>query len=441
MTPDHPLPHSGHVAAQAFRGVRYAVTGGDLAARTFVPPDSWAQHTPRSVARLDPHHLLRLLSPVFSAYGSLTAASTSAELLGQWFATGELTTDEVACMYVYRRRQGDELLVGVVVALELGDDDQVGLLPHEEVLATSLQAQEAFETVTHAQLEPVIAITADAPGGELRAAVASALEKPATQTVVEGMVTHELWAVADTRVHRSVQTVVDHGPLLIADGHHRHAAWKRAAAAVPRDVAVGTPQSYGLTMIVDSEHDALRLGSVHRVIRGVTMSTVLESGLAATRPLASREDAEAFLRAGPQDRCVIVAREDSGATAWHAVLPATGADRPAACQAPEYAVCWLHTTWLPAWGNGAATVEYVHGVDTAVGRAEELGAIAVLLPAPSLGSVFAAARRGAPLPAKATSFGPKPRVGMVMRHWAAGGTDIGETKDEQPVTTGPVGTG
>lgn len=431
MSPDHPHPHPGHVAARAFRGVRFAAAGDDLAARTFVPPDSWAQHTPRSVADLDPHHLLRLLSPVFSAAGSLTATSSSVRLIEQWTAAGELTTDEAACMYVYRRRQGDGSLIGVVVALELGDDEQRGLLPHEEVLAASLRAQETFATLTHAQLEPVIAITAEAPGGELRAAVASALEQPATQTVVDGSVTHELWAVADTELHRGVQTVVDHGPLLIADGHHRHAAWKHTAGttgAASNGVTGGSPQAFGLTMIVDSEHDALRLGSVHRVISGVAVSTVLESGLVTTWPLANRSDAEAFLQDGPQDRCVIAALDDSDAMTWHAVLPAADANRPAACQAPEYAVCWLHTTWLPAWGRGAATVEYVHGVETAIGRAEEQRAIAVLLPAPALASVFAAARRGAPLPAKATSFGPKPRVGMVMRHWAAGETDIGEAR-------------
>lgn len=430
MTPDPLFPHAGRVAARAFHGVRYPVTNDELAARTFVPPDSWAQHTSRSVEHLDPHHLLRLLSPVFSADGSLTAASASAQLLDRWSAAGELTTDEAACMYVYRRRQSDHVLVGVVVALELGDDEQLGLLPHEEVLATSLLAQEAFAAVTHAQLEPVIAITAEAPRGELRAAVASALETTASQTVVDGTVTHELWAVADPRMHRSVQTVVDHGPLLIADGHHRHAAWKRAAGAVSKDAPVDAPQSYGLTMIVDSAHDALRLGSVHRVISGVTMATVMASGLATIWPLASKRDAETFLQSGPEDRCVIAARDDSGATSWHAVLPAPDADRPVACQAPEYAVCWLHTTWLPAWGGAATTIEYVHGVDAAVSRATELGAIVVLLPAPSLGSVFAAARRGAPLPAKATSFGPKPRVGMVMRHWADSQTDVGQVRDE-----------
>jgi uncharacterized protein (DUF1015 family) len=48
-------------------------------------------------------------------------------------------------------------------------------------------------------------------------------------------------------------------------------------------------------------------------------------------------------------------------------------------------------------------------------RVRRDGGLGVLLPTLSLDTVFAAARAGAVLPRKATSFAPKPRIGLLMR--------------------------
>ncbi|MGH8967027.1 MAG: hypothetical protein ACRDXB_17105, partial [Actinomycetes bacterium] len=98
---------------------------------------------------------------------------------------------------------------------------------------------------------------------------------------------------------------------------------------------------------------------------------------------------------------------------FHAVTPA---EPSAACAAPELAVCHLHSVWLARWDVSESDVGYVHELADAIALTQRSN-VAILLPAPRLEDVVAAARDGRPLPRKATSFGPKPLIGLVFRTW------------------------
>ena len=81
----------------------------------------------------------------------------------------------------------------------------------------------------------------------------------------------------------------------------------------------------------------------------------------------------------------------------------------------------MHAEWVPAWGCAESGIEYVHDAEVAQMLVRRDGGLAVLLPALSLDTVFAAARAGAVLPRKTTSFAPKPRIGLLMRRLAMAG--------------------
>ncbi len=60
-------------------------------------------------------------------------------------------------------------------------------------------------------------------------------------------------------------------------------------------------------------------------------------------------------------------------------------------------------------------VAYHHSRDDAIRRAQETGGVALLLPSAALSDVLTLAARGERMPRKSTSFGPKPRTGLLMR--------------------------
>jgi uncharacterized protein (DUF1015 family) len=62
-----------------------------------------------------------------------------------------------------------------------------------------------------------------------------------------------------------------------------------------------------------------------------------------------------------------------------------------------------------------ARVRYVHDAPGAVRAAVRSGGTAVLMRPVDVGQVLAIAAQGERMPRKSTSFGPKPRTGLVLR--------------------------
>lgn len=74
----------------------------------------------------------------------------------------------------------------------------------------------------------------------------------------------------------------------------------------------------------------------------------------------------------------------------------------------------LHERLVPALAHGPRQVQYHHTVEDALGAAPGTG-VAVLLPAPEVGLVHRIALADRLLPEKATSFQPKPSMGVLIR--------------------------
>lgn len=60
-------------------------------------------------------------------------------------------------------------------------------------------------------------------------------------------------------------------------------------------------------------------------------------------------------------------------------------------------------------------MEYLHDAGGAVRAARRTGGVAVLMRPVDVADVLALAADGERMPRKSTSFGPKPRTGLVMR--------------------------
>lgn len=106
----------------------------------------------------------------------------------------------------------------------------------------------------------------------------------------------------------------------------------------------------------------------------------------------------------------------------HYLLHSPDMDRLATA-APERSAPWralpiavLDHLLLPLWGIGGDRVELVHDDSAAAVAAARSGLdTAVIAPPLRVEDVYAVAARGELTPRKSTSFGPKPRTGLVLR--------------------------
>jgi uncharacterized protein (DUF1015 family) len=72
-------------------------------------------------------------------------------------------------------------------------------------------------------------------------------------------------------------------------------------------------------------------------------------------------------------------------------------------------------------GGGEGDVRIVHNdAAEAVRQADQTGGTAVICPPMPARDVYAVAEQGERVPRKSTSFGPKPRTGLVLRTFAEG---------------------
>ena len=380
--------------------LRYRGSGDALARVTIAPPDHWDDEQVASFERRDPHNIVRLLAPVLAGDGDPAYSDVVGRRLEEWLQSGVLGVDPFEAIYVYRCSGAAHAMTGVVAAMSVHADNARRMLPHEGLIPSLVERQTRLARSTHAQLEPVVAVHRASPRWQqmLDAVTAGA---PDVVTVTEDDVRHEVWACTERSVSVAMASEMADGQCMIADGHHRWAALQTLIASSPGVDA--------LVMLVDVDRGGLRLGPIHRVLRDATWAGVESACVPQGWILSDGSAASAMLARDPSSCVLTDGRQWMGVPG---MPPGESAVVPAV---ERLAVSRLHAEWVEAWGCAEAGIEYVHDADTAQMRVRRDGGLGVLLPTLSLDIVFAAARAGAVLPRKATSFAPKPRIGLLMR--------------------------
>ncbi|GAA1691642.1 DUF1015 domain-containing protein [Nonomuraea maheshkhaliensis] len=398
--------------------------------------------------------------------------------LKAWLAEGVLVPDEVPALYVYEQSGPDVLQRGLIGDVGLTDPAQGIILPHEDVMPGPVADRLALMSTTQANLEPIFLLY-EGDNGTATALVdeVAAKRRPLVTAHTEDGLTHRLWAITDPAEIAAINADLHHRQALIADGHHRYATYRvlqrqehatvhepgisasrrdarhpherRADAgrtntgspttgapttgepttsesSTGRASTGGTgPWDFGLALLVDSTAYPPDLKAIHRVIPGLPLSEATErargfwqvryyddlaSGLAALDTVPE----PAFLLAG-----------EGGAR----LLTDPDPVRLARAMPPDHSDRWnsLNTSILTefvlpvVWGmrDDERTVRIVHHDTEAAARlAVRTGGTAVILRPLAIEDVLAVAAGGERVPRKSTSFGPKPRTGLVLRTFA-----------------------
>jgi uncharacterized protein (DUF1015 family) len=463
-----------------FRGVRYAqdrVSG--LAEVTSPPYDVIVQDKEDQLMAADPHNVVRLILPRSIPGHPGEEYRHAAESLCLWQREHILVTDPEPAMYVYEQSASDgsgRLQRGLIGAVRLVPLQAGVVLPHEDVSPGPVAGRLALMEATQANLEPIFLLydgdgtgdgkaatqgspagapgaraaearapgarapEAEAPGAETPEAGAAARiieetasREPLIDTRTSDGLRHRLWAVTSATDQAAVAADLRHRQALIADGHHRYAAYLQLQA---RQHAAGSgsgPWDYGLALLVDSSGYPPQIGAIHRVIPGLDVHHAVKLAAPAfavrTLPGGARDlpaAMDALAEASAEGPAFVLAGEEAAYLISHPDPVQAAESMP-----PEASEQWsalpasilqeLLITRLWELTDNEDTVHVVHNDAHAAVRAAQASAGTAVLCSPMTpAEVREVAARGEKVPRKSTSFAPKPRTGLVLRSFAQG---------------------
>jgi uncharacterized protein (DUF1015 family) len=460
-----PLGDGPGLVLTPFRGVRYAPARvGELANVTSPPYDVIGPGTLEQLRAASPYNIVRLILPALDL-GARAAGQVAAARLSEWLDDGVLAADGSPALYVYEQRGPGYVQRGLIGLVRVGT---TAIHPHEDVLPGLVAGRRELMAAVHGNLEPILLVynggtgaetgagghggtagpvsgSASADGGDGRAgAPVSATSRlvdltaeertPLACTVTDDGVTHRIWALTDPAEQADVAADLAERTALIADGHHRYAAYDELRASMRATEQGDGPWDYGLAFLVDADSYPLRLGPIHRVIphldpaeaAALAAQAFTVTELPATKPgpgfgpeqladaLGRLADmgrhGTAFLLAG-RGGLRLISHPDADELAE--AMPAGASSRWQALDAAVMQELLLARLWLIK--DNERDVLISHDATEAVRLAVETGGTAVLCNPMELAAVMELAAHGERVPRKSTSFGPKPLTGLVLR--------------------------
>ena len=436
-----------------FRGLRFdPATVGDLGSVVSPPYDVLDADLVRELEAGNQRNIVRL---ILSRRHERPYRAVRRRL-DSWRRDGYLVPDPVPALYLYQYTADGVTVRGLVGLVGLHPEEDGVILPHEDVMPPLVEDRTVLMRTTRTNPEPILLVHRGTARLRDLLEEASARPSDADFSAADGS-HHRLWLLTAQELQGAIADELAGGQALIADGHHRYAAYlalqaeSRAGAGSvagsDTGSVAGSPWDFGLAMLVDQHDYPLQIGPIHRTVAGLTLSDVLEMSAERgdqVRVCDDREEALAVLDPpdpvddSRADRTVQFAVSDGHAWAVLTVrrpeqstpeapagVPdatgnATGeptgddATRDAPMDVTVDAAV-LHEVLLPAWNVTDAQVGYHHTVDQALHTVTRQTGVLVAVRPPSLERVMASAANGVRLPRKSTSFFPKPRMGLVLR--------------------------
>ena len=391
-----------------FRGLRFnADLVGDLGSVISPPYDVLDADTVRELEAGNRRNIVRLI--LSRRYERPYRAVR--ERLEKWRAQGCLAPDPVPGLYLYQYTVDGVTVRGLIGLVALRQENEHVILPHEDVMPGPVEDRTVLMRTTGTNPEPILLVHEGTQ--RLRELMESTTDQdPLVEFDGRDGSHHRLWSLTDPADADAVAEQLAPGQALIADGHHRYAAYLELQRELrdPAAAAGDSPWDYGLAMLVDQNDYPLTIGPIHRTVAALTLSDVLE--LSADRGdditmCSDRESALAALAPGASAAAPDTAEFVlSDGRAW-AVLTTK--------RQHEVDAAVLHNQLFPAWNVTEEQVGYHHSLDQALHNTAQQPGVVVGVRPPRLDQVMASAARGERMPRKSTSFSPKPRMGLVLR--------------------------
>jgi uncharacterized protein (DUF1015 family) len=390
-----------------FRGLRFNEAAvGDLATVISPPYDVLDSDMVRDLEAGNRRNIVRLILSRHFERPYLAVRKR----LQNWRDQGCLQPDDSPALYLYQYTVDGVTVRGLIGLVGLREESERVVLPHEDVMPGPVEDRFVLMRTTRTNLEPILLVHHGTP--ELRDLLEERTRlAPLVDFHERDGSHHRLWALTDPADHHAVANELAPAQALIADGHHRYAAYLALQRKLrdPGTPPGESPWDYGLAMLVDQNDYPLTIGPIHRSVAALTLADVLDLSAERGDHVSTCPDRESALTAladgsgGDADTAEFVV---SDGRAW-AVLTTT--------RHHEVDAAVLHSELFPAWNVTDEQIDYHHSLDQALHMTARQPGVVVAVRPPALDPVISSAARGVRLPRKSTSFSPKPRMGLVLR--------------------------
>jgi len=319
--------------------------------------------------------------------------------LATWQRRGLARRDAEPALYIHEYSDSGLTVRGVVGCLDLthlasrAEDRQV--FPHEGVHPQ--QVAELAGRMAAMKLNPApILLVHRGPAAVREVSRQVRTATPDQEYVDHAGQQHRVWAIRDPEQQRVVTEALEGAQLLVADGHHRYAAY---VSLHGRDG--GEAYARGLAMVIDHEETPMFLGAIHRLFHATAPDPLMAAARAAGADVRTSSEAEALTALSP-DTLVL-----TDGDLWATVR----IDVPAG----HAVVQLVDEVLLAGLPKRPSRVGFAHSLAVALEQVRPGRVTAALLPAVDLDVVVDVVRSGDLLPEKATSFQPKPSLGSFIR--------------------------
>lgn len=413
-----------------FRGLRFnPETVGDLGTVISPPYDVLDAEIVRDLEAANRRNIVRLILSRRFERPYLAVRKR----LRSWREKGYLRADDVPALYLYQYTADNVTVRGLIGLAALRGESERVILPHEDVMPGPVDDRTVLMRTTESNLEPILLVhQGSAALHTLLEQIAQ--ERPLTEFSALDTSQHRVWSITDTACLGLVSAELANTQALIADGHHRYAAYLNLQKELrdPTAAPDGSPWDYGLALLVDQHDYPLTVGPIHRSVGALTFSDVQELCIERGDEFATFPDREAAfaaqaanstetpLSAGnahPGDTADLGSTGHPGDTGKASFVLSDGRSWALLSTPRTHQVdaAVLHENVFEAWQIAEEQVGYHHSLDQALHTTARQPGIVIAVHPPTVQQVMAAAARGVRMPRKSTSFAPKPRMGVVMR--------------------------
>ncbi|MGA8247221.1 MAG: DUF1015 family protein [Nocardioides sp.] len=322
-----------------------------------------------------------------------------AERLQNWQRRGLADRDQEPALYLHEYSDSGLTVRGLVGCLDLSrrtsDPSQAQVFPHEGVHPQQV-AELAHRMGTMGVNPAPILLVHRGPEAVREVSRKVRTGSPEREYVDHTGQQHRVWAIRDADQHRLLDAALADARLVVADGHHRYAAYVTLQTSDP-----DPRHRSGLVMVIDHDETPLFLGAIHRLLHEVDLPDLMRAASEAGADVRGIDEPEAVTALAPD---TLVLTDGAGWATVHLQVPAGRA-----------VVQLVDDVLLARLPRRPSKVTYAHSVAHALDQARPGRTVAALLPAVDLDLVVDVASSGGLLPEKATSFQPKPSLGSFIR--------------------------
>jgi uncharacterized protein (DUF1015 family) len=415
------LPSPDGLVLRPFRGVRYAVD--DLAAVTSPPYDLIGREDVQRLLDAHTNNVVRLILPGADQH----RYAEGRETLLSWLGSGVLAVDDLPALYVYEQSGAGVLLRGLIGDLALSDPLKRIVLPHEDVMPGTVADRLALMRTTESNLEPIFLLyEGDGATARLIEEVA-ATRPPLVDVRTDDGIDHRLWALTDPAELDAVAAGLHDHQAIIADGHHRYATYLALQHDYHAEGRGPGPWDFGLALLVDSSAYPPDLKAIHRVIPSLPLEEAAARAKGAWQVHEFTDEEQALTALASTAGTAFVLAGNGPSHLLTNPDPVQVDHAMPASRSPRWkslATSVLSEFLLPKVWNRQDDEETVmvvhHDPHRAIRMARRLSGTAVIVPPLRVEDVLVIAAEGERVPRKSTSFGPKPRTGLILRTFATG---------------------